>query len=75
MQNSFQVLFLHKVKKIWYSKKVELLSRVFDHTGKKYLKGFRMLTLGWSDGYKARIIFVSCDKKRVCSRFYQQILP
>jgi hypothetical protein len=32
------------------SKKVELLSRVFDHTFKKYLKGFRMLTLGWSDG-------------------------
>jgi len=32
------------------SKKVELLSRVFDHTFGKYLKGFRMLTLGWSDG-------------------------
>ena len=32
------------------SKKVELLSRVFDHTCGKYLKGFRMLTLGWSDG-------------------------
>jgi len=32
------------------SKKVELLSRVFDHTTMKYLRGFRMLTLGWSDG-------------------------
>ncbi|WP_020590053.1 IS4 family transposase [Desulfobacter curvatus] len=32
------------------SKKVELLSRVFDHTDGKYIKGFRMLTLGWSDG-------------------------
>jgi len=32
------------------SKKVELLSRVFDHNHGKYLKGFRMLTLGWSDG-------------------------
>lgn len=32
------------------SKKVELLTRVFDHTTHKYLKGFRMLTLGWSDG-------------------------
>lgn len=32
------------------SKKVELLTRVFDHTSHKYLKGFRMLTLGWSDG-------------------------
>lgn len=32
------------------SKKVELLSRVFDHTDMKFIKGFRMLTLGWSDG-------------------------
>ena len=32
------------------SKKVELLSRVFDHAANKYIKGFRMLTLGWSDG-------------------------
>jgi len=31
------------------SKKLELLSRVFDHTTHKYLKGFRLLTLGWSD--------------------------
>ena len=32
------------------SKKVELLSRVFDHTSHRYCRGFRMLTLGWSDG-------------------------
>lgn len=32
------------------SKSVELLSRVRDHASKKYIKGFRMLTLGWSDG-------------------------
>ncbi|MGO9568092.1 MAG: transposase, partial [Desulfomonilaceae bacterium] len=32
------------------SKEVELLSRVRDHGSKRYLKGFRMLTLGWSDG-------------------------
>ncbi|MBE1557175.1 transposase, partial [Sporosarcina limicola] len=32
------------------SKSVELLTRVFDHTTGKYIKGFRMLTLGWSDG-------------------------
>ena len=32
------------------SKKVELLSKVFDHAANKYIKGFRMLTLGWSDG-------------------------
>ena len=32
------------------SKEVELLSRVRDHSLKRYIKGFRMLTLGWSDG-------------------------
>jgi len=32
------------------SKGVELLSRVFDHTTSRFIKGFRMLTLGWSDG-------------------------
>jgi hypothetical protein len=35
------------------SKKVELLANVHDHAAKgknKYKRGFRMLTLGWSDG-------------------------
>ena len=32
------------------SKKVEMLARVFDHCSMKYKSGFRMLTLGWSDG-------------------------
>jgi hypothetical protein len=32
------------------SKAVELLSWVFDHNSGKHLKGFKMLTLGWSDG-------------------------
>lgn len=32
------------------SKQVELLSRIFDHTDHRYYRGFRMLTLGWSDG-------------------------
>ncbi|MBE6844064.1 MAG: transposase [Ruminococcus sp.] len=32
------------------SKKVELLTKVFDHAKRKYFYGFRMLTLGWSDG-------------------------
>lgn len=31
-------------------KKTELGSKVFDHTGMNFKKGFRMLTLGWSDG-------------------------
>ena len=34
------------------SKKVELLARCMDHSSltKRFYKGFRMLTLGWSDG-------------------------
>lgn len=32
------------------SKKTELLANVFDHCSMKYKKGYRMLTLVWSDG-------------------------
>ena len=32
------------------SKRVELLAKVYDHAKKVYKKGFRLLTLGWSDG-------------------------
>ncbi|MEY2829853.1 MAG: hypothetical protein RIQ33_1711 [Bacteroidota bacterium] len=32
------------------SKKVELLSKVYDHSDGRNKKGFRMLTAGWSDG-------------------------
>lgn len=32
------------------SKKVELLSRCYDHSENKYYKGFALLNLGWSDG-------------------------
>lgn len=33
------------------SKHVELLARVFDHASGRFIKGFTMLTLGWSDGF------------------------
>lgn len=33
------------------SKKVEMLSRFWDHAAQCYYKGFRMLTLAWSDGH------------------------
>ncbi len=33
------------------SKQVELLSRVYDHVIGKTVKGFNMLTLGWTDNY------------------------
>jgi hypothetical protein len=32
------------------SKNVELLARVHDHNDNRYYRGFRLLTLGWSDG-------------------------
>jgi hypothetical protein len=35
------------------SKRVELLARVHDHNTKRYLRGFRMLTLGWSVNRRA----------------------
>jgi hypothetical protein len=40
------------------SQYVEMLSRVFDHTDHQYYRGFRMLTLGWSDGLS--FLPVSC---------------
>jgi hypothetical protein len=32
------------------AKKVELLARIYDHCENRFLKGFRMMTLAWSDG-------------------------
>ena len=32
------------------SKKVEMLAKIFDHANHTFLYGFRMLTLGWTDG-------------------------
>ena len=33
------------------SKAVELLARVYDHVTHRYVRGFTLLTLGWSDGF------------------------
>lgn len=33
-----------------FSKKTELLSKVYDHDKHEYLTGYHGLTLGWSDG-------------------------
>ena len=53
------------------SKMVELLCRVWDHSTKRYLKGFRMLTVCWSDGVSCLpldfSLLSSVDaKKRLC---------
>jgi hypothetical protein len=53
------------------SKMVELLSRVHDHATGRFLKGFRMLTICWSDGVSCLpldfALLSSADaKKRLC---------
>ena len=58
------------------SKKVELLSRVYDHSAGKYIKGFRMLTLCWSDGASClpvdfALLSSSNAQKRLCQNLKQ----
>jgi len=53
------------------SKSVELLSRVWDHSNGRFIKGFRMLTICWSDGVSCLpldfSLLSSADaKKRLC---------
>ncbi len=53
------------------SKLVELLSRIYDHSTGRFLKGFRMLTVCWSDGVSCLpldfLLLSSADaKKRLC---------
>lgn len=52
------------------SKAVELLSRFRDHTLNQYIKGFRMLTLGWSDGKSfvplSFTLLAAEEKKQLC---------
>jgi len=53
------------------SKWVELLSSVWDHSTKRFLKGFRMLTICWSDGNSClpmdfALLSSSDANKRLC---------
>ena len=53
------------------SKMVKLLSRVWDHSTGRYLKGFRMLTVCWSDGVSCvpldfSLLSSADAKKRLC---------
>jgi hypothetical protein len=53
------------------SKWVELLSRVWDHSTGRFLKGFRMLTICWSDGTSClpmdfALLSSSDAEKRLC---------
>ena len=57
------------------SKKVELLSRVFDHSTGRYLRGFRLLTVCWSDGVSCLQLdfaLLSSSKKKPFSRKSQK---
>jgi hypothetical protein len=54
------------------SKKVELLAKVYDHAKDIHTYGFRLLTLGWSDGNfqneqeaqrQVKISSLKCDEK------------
>jgi hypothetical protein len=55
------------------SKKVELLSWVHDHTRHKSVRGFRLLTLGWSDGNSflpVNSCLLASSRKRCHSKEY-----
>jgi len=52
------------------SKKVELLSRVKDHTTGRFVRGFRLLTLCWSDGVSCLPLdFVLLSSTNAATRF------
>ncbi|MFU2207831.1 transposase [Solidesulfovibrio sp. C21] len=56
------------------AKKVELLARLYDHSENKFLKGFRMLTLAWSDGASlVPLDFALLSSANPCNR-YQGII-
>lgn len=53
------------------SKSVELLAKVYDHANAKYLYGFRMLTLAWTDGnsilpVSEALLSSENEKNRIC---------
>ncbi|MDT3700873.1 MAG: transposase [Thermincola sp.] len=51
------------------SKKAELLARVHDHTIGRFIRGYSMLTLGWSDGFSfAPIDFVMLSSAKAENR-------
>jgi len=56
------------------SKMVELLSRVWDHSSGRFLKGFRMLTVCWSDGFSClpidfALLSSGDANKRLCESY------
>ena len=52
------------------SKKVEFLSRCYDHSKDQYYNGFNMLTVGWTDG----VSFVPLVGKLLCASTKRNLL-
>jgi len=53
------------------SKKVELLARVYDHAAHRFVRGFRMLTLGWFDGnFFVPLAFSSLSSEKAENRLH-----
>lgn len=51
------------------SKAVELLAWIFDHNSHRNLKGFKMLALGWSDGFSfLPLDFILCSSAKAEKR-------
>jgi len=54
------------------SKKVELLARIFDHVSGRFIRGYSLLTLGWSDGYSfVPVDFTLLSSANVKNRLFE----
>lgn len=54
------------------SKAVELLARVYDHVTHQYMRGFTLLTLGWTDGFSFVPIAFNLLSSAKTSNRYQE---
>jgi hypothetical protein len=53
------------------SKKAELLARIYDHAFSRFVKGYSMLTFGWSDGYSfLPIDFTMLSSAKESNRYF-----
>lgn len=53
------------------SKKAELLARIYDHASGRFVKGYSMLTFGWSDGYSfLPIDFTMLSSAKESNRYF-----
>jgi len=56
------------------SRKAELLARVFDHSKGLYVRGYTLLTLGWSDGFSfVPVDFALLSSAKIANRLVETI--